>query len=1039
MSPIPDDELISAYLDDELSREERLRAEQLLLDRADLRRLFEELRGLRQGLRSLPKFSLGEEFSAAVLRKAERSVLQSNLPAAESGVEADASKRTEAPAGRDATPAPASSAAATSKPAASSGPAMPVDRSRLLRPIIYTLTALAAALALVIYEQVNVLERREAQRVAQAPPANADGEKIVGDGKEAGRKENETAPTAEGTDKAKEEKAGVLRKNVATIRDARAPSDADHDTAFKPGDAADRERPAAAFAVGNTFGGNATLENRANTNVPMPSPASVAAKGDSFAATGLLDAATLEGIAAQDFERFQSLIYNSRLPQTKRADGLIDAGRLQEFAASAQFANLGTSQNNLAIDNNLHNSPIASNSNGIASPINGNLAAATDAAQRQQSFAGAGVAQQTYGATRGYSNLSFNGVPGDNGNFVVVVCDVEPEAIEEFSQLLPRVQIADVSLNKSREGDRLTEKLQAGGALPAGKADEREIVKQEAAKSDLVAKKLNENGDTRTKVAAGAMPSSNDIASGGFGDGAPNVNGPSVSGPNVGGLGGGGAARAAPGSRMAVVDEVRGRAPASGLSAGMKSGDAQSNAPAMKATDQGGSLGNGVPGAETEQEFEYFRVVANRQQLESALKVIRSQPSLYRNVSVEPAAREAAERAQWQAYNRGSPLADSKSELAANSTMPALAGGAIADPKQTQIAPGAMPVAAMPAPSRSAPVVAGPTLTLPAAPPATAAAAAPASPPAAKAQVAAQLPASQPVAPQELRSRAGEQGYESQQQRRGYAFSRSQRISGREIAEQGTGLYSVFNPAGEPTQALQAAPLGAMTTVPGRQDLAAGDLKKNAADKLPQTAMKEAGASSPGTGGSGEKATSTEGRLAAKSAAPAAPAAIAPASPATSPTNSAPAPVAAATSVRATPKPEADSKPLAVREAQRSAKDGGNAQQDSPTIAPMTSAALLQMPAASPVQVLDDVTGANRPLPLVQQPEPQLPPSVSTIRNEQARQQDQLVQEAAELPEDYHEALFIFRVVKRGSTSAAPANEASSPAKPAAATTATGK
>ncbi|MCK8394002.1 hypothetical protein, partial [Erwinia amylovora] len=90
--------------------------------------------------------------------------------------------------------------------------------------------------------------------------------------------------------------------------------------------------------------------------------------------------------------------------------------------------------------------------------------------------------------------------------------------------------------------------------LPAGKADEREIVKQETAKSDLVAKKLTENGDTRAKVAAGALPSSNDNAGGGFGDGAPNVNRPSVSGPNVGGLGGGGAARAAPGSRMAVVD-----------------------------------------------------------------------------------------------------------------------------------------------------------------------------------------------------------------------------------------------------------------------------------------------------------------------------------------------------------------------------------------------------------------------------------------------------------------------------------------------------
>ena len=40
---IPDDELISAYLDDELSPEDRARAEQLLVERPDLRRLLEEV------------------------------------------------------------------------------------------------------------------------------------------------------------------------------------------------------------------------------------------------------------------------------------------------------------------------------------------------------------------------------------------------------------------------------------------------------------------------------------------------------------------------------------------------------------------------------------------------------------------------------------------------------------------------------------------------------------------------------------------------------------------------------------------------------------------------------------------------------------------------------------------------------------------------------------------------------------------------------------------------------------------------------------
>jgi hypothetical protein len=1036
MSPIPDDELISAYLDDELSREERLRAEQLLLDRADLRRLFEELRGLRQGLRSLPKFSLGDDFGASVLRKAERSVLQSNLPAAAGSAEEDASKAAEAAAGDNATSAAAPFAAAPAKSATSSGPVMPVDRSRLLRPIIYSLTVLAAALALVIYEQVNILERREAPHLAQAPLPNADEAKNAGDGKEAGRKENETAPAAEAADKFKAENAGILRKNATGLRDA-APQDADRDTARKPGDAPDYGRGAAAFAVGNTFGGNTLNGNAANAAAAngvaaTPTMSKAMAKGDALLPDGRLDAVTLEGIAVQDFERFQSLIYNSRLPQTKRADGLIDAGRLQEFAASSQVANLGSSQNFLAIDNNLRNGTIAGQASPIASPANGNLTAGADAYQRQQFFAAGGVAQQPYGGALGYNNLSlngaqgYNGVYGDNGNFVVVICDVEPEAIEEFSQLLPRVQIADVSLNKNREADRLVEKLAAGsslqvaGDLQASRADKKEALKQEVAKSDMAAKKLNENGDARVAVAAGAAPPSG------------NATGSTSSNMAGGGIGGGGGASGpASGSRMAVVDDVRGRSPAG----------AKPDAVALKATDPAARLGAPVQEAGADQNYEYFRVVANRRQLESALETIRSQPKLYRNLSVEPAAQEATERAHWQAFNRGLPLADAKSELAAQSAKPTLASSAaIVAPKQSPVAPGAVPAAATPAaaapvaatpalstpvpttpsPSAPPPVVAGPALTLPAAPPA----AAPGAPPVAKAQIAAQSPPSQPIAPQELRSRAVEQTYE-QQQRRSYGFSRSQRISGREIAEQSAGLYSVFNPASEPTKTVQDAPVGAVPTEPpGRQDLAASDLKRSVAEKSPRPAMKDSGSSLPGTGGTGEKATGNEGRIVAKSAAP-------------------PAPKSA----------EAESKPRAAGEAQRLEKDvagGGipqataspaaqSASSAAPTIAPMTPAALLPMPTASPAQVLDDITGANRPLPLVQQPVPQLPQSRSTIQDEQAARQDQVVQQVAGLPDDYHEALFIFRVVKRGSTPAAKAGEAIAPAKPAAATKPTGK
>ncbi len=73
------DELISAYLDDELSLDERKQVEELLMDSAEHRRMFEELRALRQGLHSLPKHRLDADFARRVLHRAEREMLTGPL------------------------------------------------------------------------------------------------------------------------------------------------------------------------------------------------------------------------------------------------------------------------------------------------------------------------------------------------------------------------------------------------------------------------------------------------------------------------------------------------------------------------------------------------------------------------------------------------------------------------------------------------------------------------------------------------------------------------------------------------------------------------------------------------------------------------------------------------------------------------------------------------------------------------------------------------------------------------------------------------
>ncbi|MEX0641776.1 MAG: zf-HC2 domain-containing protein [Pirellulales bacterium] len=71
------DELISAYLDDELSAEERARVERMLAEDAELRQTVDDLRALRASLQSLPRHRLDSSFSERVLREAERAMLAS--------------------------------------------------------------------------------------------------------------------------------------------------------------------------------------------------------------------------------------------------------------------------------------------------------------------------------------------------------------------------------------------------------------------------------------------------------------------------------------------------------------------------------------------------------------------------------------------------------------------------------------------------------------------------------------------------------------------------------------------------------------------------------------------------------------------------------------------------------------------------------------------------------------------------------------------------------------------------------------------------
>ncbi len=63
------DELLSGYLDGELSAEERREVEQSLATSESLRRMYRELEVLREGLRELPRQHLDAGFAERVLER----------------------------------------------------------------------------------------------------------------------------------------------------------------------------------------------------------------------------------------------------------------------------------------------------------------------------------------------------------------------------------------------------------------------------------------------------------------------------------------------------------------------------------------------------------------------------------------------------------------------------------------------------------------------------------------------------------------------------------------------------------------------------------------------------------------------------------------------------------------------------------------------------------------------------------------------------------------------------------------------------------
>src|SRR3972149_3134877 len=76
--PEIDDELLSAYLDDELRPEERARVDARRAADPAARQMLDQLRAASQAMQSLPHETVGQDLRESILRRAEAAMLTSN-------------------------------------------------------------------------------------------------------------------------------------------------------------------------------------------------------------------------------------------------------------------------------------------------------------------------------------------------------------------------------------------------------------------------------------------------------------------------------------------------------------------------------------------------------------------------------------------------------------------------------------------------------------------------------------------------------------------------------------------------------------------------------------------------------------------------------------------------------------------------------------------------------------------------------------------------------------------------------------------------
>jgi hypothetical protein len=148
------EELLSAYLDDEVSSEERALVERWLAESGELRQLRDELLSLRSDLRGLPRHRVGHDLAATVMHRS--TMPASAEPSNRSAPALDSPNSGNAPAGKDT--------------ALGSSIVEWWNRGSHGRRFLWPMLAVAAALAILVFD---ARQRPAEFEVAQAPDAPA--------------------------------------------------------------------------------------------------------------------------------------------------------------------------------------------------------------------------------------------------------------------------------------------------------------------------------------------------------------------------------------------------------------------------------------------------------------------------------------------------------------------------------------------------------------------------------------------------------------------------------------------------------------------------------------------------------------------------------------------------------------------------------------------------------------------------------------------------------------------------------------------------